>query len=63
MTTRDAQIKANTKWAKKAYDFINVIIRKDAVYNRDFIRQHAESRGESMNAFFKRALKEFIRFH
>lgn len=38
---------------KKAYDRITVLVRHDF---KDTIERHAEERGESVNAFVRRAL-------
>lgn len=58
MAKSDAQIRANAKWERKAYDKILLRLRKDSELNGDALRQYAESRGESTNSFIIRAIKE-----
>lgn len=58
MAKSDAQIRANAKWEKKAYDKILLRLRKDSELNGDALRQYAESRDESTNSFIIRAIKE-----
>ena len=48
-----AKIAANNRYTAKAYDRINFVVQKG---QRDIIRQHAESMGESVNAFISRAV-------
>ena len=51
----DARITANNKYNDKAYDRINIAIPKG---EKDKIKAHAESVGESVNGFVKRAINE-----
>lgn len=53
-----AKIAANNRYTAKAYDRINFVVPKG---QRDIIRQHAESRGESVNAFILRAVEQTMR--
>lgn len=55
MPVSKAQQKAVTKYMRENYDEINVRSPKGA---KDRIRVHAESRGESVNAFINRAIDE-----
>lgn len=55
MTVSKAQLKAKDKYEAKAYDKILLRIPKG---KRDIIRAHAETRGESSNAFINRAIDE-----
>jgi hypothetical protein len=52
-----ARIAANNKYNEKAYDRINIAIPKG---EKEKIKAHAESRGESVNAFITRAINESI---
>lgn len=51
----EARIKANNKYNAKAYDRINIAVPKG---NKDVIKAHAETHGESVNAFVNRAIDE-----
>lgn len=55
MAISDAQKKATAKYAAKAYDKTLVRFQKGRL---DEIREHAESRGESLNGFINRAIDE-----
>lgn len=48
---------SRNKYNAKAYDRINLTVPKG---EKDKIRAHAESRGESVNAFIARAISEAI---
>ncbi len=43
------------KWNANAYDRVAVVVPKG---QKDVIKAHAESRGESVNAFIQRAIAE-----
>lgn len=45
------------KWNDKAYDRINLTVPKG---QKDMIKDHAETRGESVNGFIQRAITETI---
>lgn len=60
MPQSKAHIDATRRYEKKAYDHVQLRVRKDAEINGDFIRAYAESRGESVNAFMLRAVTETI---
>lgn len=49
---------SRNKYNAKAYDRINLTVPKG---EKDKIRAHAESRGESVNAFIARAITETIK--
>lgn len=49
---------AVNKYAKKTYDRITIIPPKA---DGELYRQHAEQRGESLNGFINRAIKEQIK--
>ena len=50
-----ARIRANNKYAAKAYDRINIAVPKG---RKDAIQECAQQRGESINAFIGRAILE-----
>lgn len=58
MTVSDSQRKARDKWLKEKVEDVRfrVPIGKKAI-----IREHAESRNESINAFINRAVDETIK--
>lgn len=58
MPQSKAHMEATGRYNKKAYDRIELKLRKDAEINGDTIRAYAESRGESLNAFLVRAVTE-----
>ena len=60
MPKTEAQKRATAKYDKKTYDYFYLQVRKDVELNCDFIREYAESRGESINSFVKRAIEETI---
>ena len=43
------------RYNSKAYDRINLMVRKGS---KELIKEHAEQRGESTNAFINRAIDE-----
>ncbi len=55
MPTSKAQQKSVNKYINKAYDRINLTVPKGY---KDEIKAHAESTGESVNAFIARAIAE-----
>ncbi|MDD6490274.1 MAG: hypothetical protein PUG48_10800 [Clostridia bacterium] len=50
-----ARIEANNRYNAKAYDRINIAVPKG---DKDRIKFHADSKGESLNGFIKRAIDE-----
>ena len=54
MPVSKAQQKAVAKYMKENYDEIKVRVDKG---EKEFIKAHAETRGESLNAFINRAIK------
>ena len=52
-----ARIRANNKYAAKAYDRINIAVPKG---RKDAIQEYAQQRGESINAFIGRVILEAI---
>ena len=55
MSVSKAQQKAQNKWIGKTYDRINLTVPKG---QKEVIKAHAESRGESVNGFLNRAASE-----
>lgn len=49
---------ATNRFNKKAYDNLQLRVRKDADPSGDVIRAHAEAMGENVNAFLLRAVVE-----
>ena len=60
MPRTEAQKKADKKSRKKIYSMFSFIVRHDSILNDDVIREHAATMGESLNAFFNRAVVETI---
>ena len=52
-----ASTKAQNKYIEKKYDRINLVVEKG---KKEKIKEHAESRGESVNGFINRAIDETI---
>ena len=50
-----AATRAQNKWIEKTYDRINLTVPKG---EKEGIKAHAEAKGESVNAFIYRAIKE-----
>ena len=57
MAISEARRRANEKFNAKAYDEIKVRVPKG---QKEIINAHAQSRGESLNGFIKRAINETI---
>lgn len=57
MATTKASQKAVNKYMKENYDRINLTVPKG---KKEQIKEHAESRGESVNGFINRAIDETI---
>lgn len=55
MAVSKANQRAVNKYVKNNYDRINVTFPKG---ERDIIKAHSDSRGESVNAFITRAVRE-----
>ena len=49
-----ASTKAQNKYIAKAYDRVNLVLPKG---QKDIIKAHAESQGESVNGFITRAIE------
>ena len=50
----DAKIAANNRYVKKAYDRIGLMVKAG---EKQVLVDHAKSRGESLNGFINRAIK------
>ena len=50
-----ASTKAQNKYIAKAYDRVNLVLPKG---QKDIIKAHAESQGESVNGFINKAIDE-----
>ena len=55
MAVSKAQQRATANYVKKSYDRIEVKVVKG---KKDMIQTHAETQGESLNAFINRAITE-----
>ena len=55
MALTETQKKPNAKYIAKAYDRIELKVKKG---RKDLIKAHAESKGESINGFVNRAINE-----
>lgn len=55
MPASKAQQKAVNKYMAANYDRINLTVEKG---KKDIIKEHAESKGESVNGFINRAISE-----
>ena len=55
MAISDARKRANAKYNAKAYDRVELKVKKG---KKETIQTHAESKGESMNGFVNRAIDE-----
>ena len=55
MPVSEARKRANAKYNQKAYDRIELKVKKG---EKEKIREFAESQGESINAFINRAIAE-----
>lgn len=49
----EAKIRANAKYNKKAYDRMEIKVKKG---QKDIIKAHADKQGESLNQFLNRAV-------
>ena len=54
----EARIRANNKYAAKAYDRINIAVPKG---RKAELQAHAGQRGESLNGFICRAITEQLK--
>ena len=57
MPVSEAQKRANAKYNAKAYDRVELKVKKG---KKETIKAHAEQQGESLNGFINRAIDEAI---
>ncbi len=57
MATKEARQRATAKYEAKKYDKTLVRLEKGHL---DYVKAHAEQRGESLNGFINRAIDETI---
>lgn len=57
MPVSEAQKKATAKYSLKAYDRVELKVKKG---KKETIKAHAEQQGESLNGFINRAIDETI---
>lgn len=57
MALTEAQKRANAKYNAKAYDRVELKVKKG---KKETIKAHAEQQGESLNGFINRAIDETI---
>ena len=55
MALSEARKKANEKYNAKAYDQVKVLVKKG---QRDIIKQHAESKGLSLNGYINKLISD-----
>lgn len=58
MTVRKSQQKAVHKYVKENYDRLDLTLKPKG--KKETIKQHAKSRGETINSFINRAIDETI---
>ena len=57
MAYTEAHKRATMKYKKKAYDRIELQVKKG---KKDELKEHANSKGESLNGFINRAIDETV---
>ena len=53
-----ARTRANNKWNAKAYDRVNLILKKEVSTTKEEVQAAADAAGESLNAFIVKAIKQ-----
>jgi uncharacterized protein (DUF1778 family) len=53
-----ARTRANNKWNAKAYDRVNLILKKEVSPTKEEVQAAADAAGESLNAFIVKAIKQ-----
>lgn len=53
-----ARTKANNKWNAKAYDRVNLVLKKEVSPTKDEVQLAADQAGESLNAYIVGAIKQ-----
>lgn len=53
-----ARTKANNKWNAKAYDRVNLVLKKDTSPTKDEVQAAADAEGVSLNAYIVEAISQ-----
>lgn len=53
-----ARTRANNKWNAKAYDRVNLVLKKDESPTKEEVQAAADAAGESLNAYIVGAIKK-----
>ena len=53
-----ARTKANNKWNAKAYDRVNLVLKKDTSPTKDEVQAAADAEGVSLNAYIMAAISQ-----
>ena len=53
-----ARSKANNKWNAKAYDRVNLVLKKDTSPTKDEVQAAADAEGVSLNAYIVAAISQ-----
>lgn len=53
-----ARTKANNKWNAKAYDRVNLVLKKDTSPTKDEVQAAADAEGVSLNAYIVTAISQ-----
>ena len=53
-----ARTRANNKWNAKAYDRVNLVLKKDASPTKDEVQAAADAEGMSLNAYIVAAIRQ-----
>ena len=53
-----ARTKANNKWNAKAYDRVNLVLKKETSPTKDEVQAAADVKGESLNAYIVEAIRQ-----
>ena len=53
-----ARTKANNKWNAKAYDRVNLVLKKDTSPTKDEVQDAAYAEGVSLNAYIVEAISQ-----
>ena len=56
-----ARTRANNKWNAKAYDQVNLILKKEVSPTKEEVQAAADAAGESLNAFIVKAIKQRLK--
>ena len=55
-----ARTKANNKWNAKAYDRVNLVLKKDTSPTKDEVQAAADAEGVSLNAYIVAAISQHL---